>query len=182
MGTLSYLAPEQVEGKKADARTDIFAFGVILYEMATERDPSQGRAGPVSSAPSSRMSRHPSPSSPDGSSRPRPAHRQCLEKDPSERWHSVHHLTKELKWIREGANGAVTSGPTRVGPSKRAWLIAGILAAIALALSSFVVWRGESALGPLRGGRSLKAGGPCGSSYSLSRTSAPRKTPTSRRA
>src|SRR5439155_14094243 len=84
--------------------------------------------------------------------------RQCLEKDPEERWHSAHDVVKELKWIREGAKGAVTSGPTLVvGPRRRAWLIAGV-AVIALAVSSLLVWRG--AQGPVKPTRTAQGGKP----------------------
>ena len=52
IGTLQYMAPEQLEGKTADARTDIFAFGALLYEMLTGRKALRVRARRVSSAPS----------------------------------------------------------------------------------------------------------------------------------
>jgi TolB-like protein/tetratricopeptide (TPR) repeat protein len=151
MGTLSYLAPEQLEGKKADARTDIFAFGVILYEMATGRKPFAGtsKAGLIGSIlkdeppPITKLA----PMAPPALDR---LIRQCLEKDPEERWHSVHDVVKELTWIRDGARGVATFGTTLVArPRKRAWLIAGIVAVVVLAVPSFLMWRGKSARGPV---------------------------------
>jgi serine/threonine protein kinase/tetratricopeptide (TPR) repeat protein len=137
MGTLPYMAPEQLEGRKADTRTDIFAFGVMLYEMAAGRKPFGGTS--KASLIGSILKDEPAsitelaPLTPPALDR---LIRQCLEKNPDERWHSVHDVVKELKWIRDGAKAAVTpvSGTTPVvGPRERTWLIAGTVVAVVLA-------------------------------------------------
>ena len=137
VGTLSYLAPEQIEGKKADARSDIFAFGVILYEMVTGTRPFAGTS--KASLIGSILKDEPAPIS--GLAPMAPAAldrlvRQCLEKDPDERWHSVHDVVKELKWIRDGtkAPGTPASGATDVvRATDKSWLIAGVVVAALLA-------------------------------------------------
>ena len=137
MGTLPYMAPEQLEGRKADARTDIFAFGVMLYEMAAGKKPFGGTS--KASLIGSILKDEPAsitelaPLTPPALDR---LIRQCLEKNPEERWHSVHDVVKELKWIRDGAKAGVTpvSGTTLVvGPREGTWLIAGTVVAVVLA-------------------------------------------------
>jgi eukaryotic-like serine/threonine-protein kinase len=144
VGTLSYMAPEQLEGRKADPRTDVFAFGVILYEMATGKKPFSGTS--KASLIGSILKDEPTPISELAPMSP-PALdrliRQCLEKDPYERWHSVHDVVKELKWIRDGGTAAPVSGTTRVvGPKRKAWLIAGVVVMPFLAtVVAFHPWR-----------------------------------------
>jgi eukaryotic-like serine/threonine-protein kinase len=103
LGTLQYMAPEQVEGKDVDARTDIFAFGVLVYEMATGRKAFEGKTSASVMAkilevdPPSMASLQ--PMTPPALDR---VVKRCLAKEPEERCQSAKDLTDELKWITEG--------------------------------------------------------------------------------
>lgn len=102
MGTLRFMAPEQWEGKEADARSDIFAFGALLYEMLTGRRAFEGKSRAALIA--AIMHTDPPPiSSVDQFSPPALDHviRKCLEKDPERRWKSAGDLRDELQWILE---------------------------------------------------------------------------------
>ena len=100
LGTLQYMAPEQLEGKHADACTDIFAFGAVVYEMVTGKKAFEGEsqasliAAILGSQPTPMSTLQ--PMSPPALDR---VVRKCLVKDPEDRWHSAHDLTDELKWI-----------------------------------------------------------------------------------
>jgi len=107
VGTLQYMAPEQLEGKEADARTDIFAAGALVYELATGRTPFSGKtkASLVASILSSdppRMSEL-APLSPPALER---TVNTCLAKDPDDRFQSAHDLLLQLRWIAEGGSQA----------------------------------------------------------------------------
>ena len=102
VGTVPYMAPEQLEGREADARTDIFAFGATLYEMVSGR-----RAFEESSSASviaAIMTRDPEPLSTLVPVTPPSLDRlvhQCLAKDPDKRWQSAGDLARQLEWIAE---------------------------------------------------------------------------------
>jgi Tol biopolymer transport system component/tRNA A-37 threonylcarbamoyl transferase component Bud32 len=109
LGTLQYMAPEQLEGHEADARTDIFAFGTILHEMITGRKAFDGPSR--MSLMRSIMSDTPLPVSTLRPMAPRGLDRliaTCLEKDPDDRWQSARDIWRELKWILE--SGSATMG------------------------------------------------------------------------
>ncbi len=136
LGTLSYMAPEQLEGKKADPRTDIFAFGATLYEMATGRKAFSGES--QASVISSILSSEPQPISTLAPLTPPAVDRvvkTCLAKDPEHRWQSAADVGLELAWIgRGGAEGTTTASHP---PARRLWVglaAAGFLAAAVLAL------------------------------------------------
>jgi eukaryotic-like serine/threonine-protein kinase len=144
MGTLSYLAPEQIEGKRADARTDIFAFGVILYEMATGKRPFAGTS--KASLIGSILRDEPTPVAELAPTAPAALARlirQCLEKDPDQRRHSIHDTVEELKWIRDGEAGAArpASGPLVMRPGRRAWLVAGAVLGLLVIVATLHPWR-----------------------------------------
>jgi eukaryotic-like serine/threonine-protein kinase len=107
LGTLEYMAPEQVEGKEADTRTDIFAIGVVIYEMATGRKAFEGEskasltAAILTSEPPSITKVQ--PMAPPALER---VVKRCLAKDPEERWQTARDLASELKWIAEARTTA----------------------------------------------------------------------------
>jgi Tol biopolymer transport system component len=114
LGTLQYMAPEQLEAKtdQIDARTDIFAFGAVVYEMATGKKAFEGKS--QASLIAAILEREPpamstlQPMAPPALDR---VVKRCLAKDRDERWQSVNDLTHELKWIAEGGS-QVTLAPT----------------------------------------------------------------------
>jgi serine/threonine protein kinase/Tol biopolymer transport system component len=133
LGTLQYMSPEQLEGREADARTDIFAFGAVLYEMLTGTRAFSGKSqasliGAIMHAqPASMSARQPLvPATLDR------VVKTCLEKEPDDRWQTVRDLLRELKWATEpdatstvSAPATPPTRPTRPWPS---WTIAALSA------------------------------------------------------
>jgi eukaryotic-like serine/threonine-protein kinase len=143
LGTFQYMSPEQLEGQPADARTDIFALGAVLYEMATGRRAFTGRTR--TSLIAAIVSQQPPPiSSVQAMSPPALDHvvRKCLEKDPEDRWQSARDLMAELRWISEGGSHAwlpaAALGQRRVR-ERTVWAAACALASLA-ALGFGIAW------------------------------------------
>ena len=142
IGTLQYMAPEQLEGEQADARTDIFAFGALLYEMVTGTKAFEGKS--QASLIAAILERQPPPISTLQSMSP-PALdrlvRKCLAKDPEERWATAHDLHDDLQWTAESGSETEVSTPTvrHRGNRERivAALVAGVVAAV---IASLVTW------------------------------------------
>jgi len=136
LGTFQYMAPEQLEGMEADARTDIFAFGAMLYEMATGRRAFQGKN--KTSLIASIVSGTPPPVSEFAPLTP-PAldHviKKCLAKDADDRWQSAHDLADQLRWIADAGSRAGEAAPVlakRKAKLRAAWGLHAVTALIAI--------------------------------------------------
>jgi Tol biopolymer transport system component len=142
LGTFQYMAPEQLEGKEADARTDIFAFGCVLYEMATGKKAFSGAT--QASLISSILRDDPQPISQVLPMSPPALDRvvkTCLAKDPEDRWQSAGDVGKELGWISEGSQAgaaAVAIPPLARRRGSLAWGMAGLLLLATLILGNEV--------------------------------------------
>ena len=139
IGTFQYMSPEQLEGKEADERSDVWALGCVLYEMATGKRAFEGKS--QASLITSIMGSEPAPISQISPMTP-PALNQLvsamLAKDPADRLQSAHDVKLQLKWIAEG--GSQAGIPKVVAKSRRnrerfAWLAAIALAVVAGVLS-----------------------------------------------
>jgi Tol biopolymer transport system component/predicted Ser/Thr protein kinase len=133
IGTFQYMSPEQLEGQHVDQRTDIFAFGAVLYEMATGRRAFDGKTKTSLIAAIV-------------AAQPKPVHElqpltpaafehvisKCLAKDPEERWQTAHDIATELEWIMEGLGSE--HAPSRVHATP--WIFATTALALALILTS----------------------------------------------
>ncbi len=147
LGTFQYMAPEQLEGLDADARTDVFALGALLYEMATGRRAFDGKS--KTSLIAAILASQPPPiSSVQPVMPPALDHvvTRCLEKDPDDRWQSAHDVASELRWI--DAVGSQTGAPAVVTSRRRhrehvAWAL---VAALTLAAAGLLLaLRGRAA-------------------------------------
>jgi eukaryotic-like serine/threonine-protein kinase len=116
LGTIYYMAPEQLEGKPADARSDIFSFGLVLYEMLTGKRAFDG-ASPATIIAA--IVERPAPSI---SSMATPALdrllQRCLAKDPDDRWQSARDLKAELAWMASASDTGKTA-PATTGSSSQ---------------------------------------------------------------
>jgi eukaryotic-like serine/threonine-protein kinase len=139
LGTLQYMAPEQIEGGEADARTDIFAFGVVLYEMLTGRKAFEGKS--QASLLGAILKDQPPAVSQIQPIAPLALDylvRTCLAKDPGDRFQSAHDLLLQLRWIADGGSAAAVPPPVVSRRRSRewfAWTIAAVLGAIAVGLA-----------------------------------------------
>ena len=117
VGTPQYMAPEQIEAREVDARTDIFAFGCVLYELITGHRAFDGKTS--SSVMAAVLATKPRPIEELVPLTPPALERivsRCLAKDPEDRWQSARDVAAELQWVSQGGSKvglpAVVSGST----------------------------------------------------------------------
>jgi serine/threonine-protein kinase len=144
LGTLQYMSPEQIEGREADVRSDIFAFGAVFYEMVTGRKAfeSDTQAGLITAI----LRDHPPPMSVPRAAAPAALDRvvkTCLEKDPDERWQSAADMARQLRWVadeQEQVTRAPSAQPGDASQGRRRmlWATAGLGAGVVLA--RFAPW------------------------------------------
>jgi serine/threonine-protein kinase len=143
LGTLQYMSPEQLKGDDVDARTDIFAFGVVLYEMLSGRRPFEGKS--QASVIGAILEHDPAPiTSLQPLTPPLLADlvARCLAKDPDGRWQSVRDVMWQLEWIAAGKGfGVPTATQSQTEPSRvRVLRTTAALLATALITGGAVAW------------------------------------------
>ena len=134
IGTFQYMAPEQLEGKEADARTDLFAFGAVLYEMVTGRLAFEGESQ-ASLIAAILEHEPPALSTLQTMTPPVLDHvvRMCLEKDPDERWQSASDVMRQLKWITAEGSSTTMLPPGKARSKPAQWIAIGIVLGTLLA-------------------------------------------------
>jgi Tol biopolymer transport system component len=145
VGTFQYMSPEQIDGKEADARSDIFAFGAVMYEMFTGKRAFEGKS--QISVASAILEKDPEPVSGIRTAiSPNLEHviSRALSKDPEKRWQSAADIREELEWIRSSAkaNGLTPSTKPSVQPWQRGLLaLSALLALLGIGATAIAYWK-----------------------------------------
>jgi Tol biopolymer transport system component/tRNA A-37 threonylcarbamoyl transferase component Bud32 len=120
LGTVAYMSPEQAEGKPVDARSDIFSFGSVLYEMLSGRRPFEGET--KASTMAAVIALDPAPPGESAGSLPPEVGRvvmRCLRKDPQRRWQSMADLKVALQDLKEESESGFLTAPAAAGRARR---------------------------------------------------------------
>ncbi|MCP5116740.1 MAG: serine/threonine protein kinase, partial [bacterium] len=138
LGTPQYMSPEQIEGKEADARSDIFSFGAVLYELLTGKRAFDGNS--PASIMAKVMAGEPEPIAQMQPLTPPGLERvvgKCLRKEPDERWQSAGDLRDELQWVATSAPEKRAKAPAF--RERLAWLVAAVclIAAVVIGVVHF---------------------------------------------
>ncbi len=140
VGTYQYMAPEQLAALEVDARTDVFSFGALLYEMTTGRPAFEGksRTGVFAAI----LTGQPRPMQELQPLAPRALEHlilRCLAKEPDDRWQTMHDVRAELEWISRGGSPETPIAPPKKRIRRlRAAIAVGLVVALAGALSG--IW------------------------------------------
>jgi serine/threonine-protein kinase len=141
LGTLQYMSPEQLEGNEADARSDIFAFGAVVYEMLTGRRAFEGKGQAsligaiMNSEPPAISTRQPmAPAALDH------LVRTCLAKDPNDRWQTTADLERQLRWVVGAGSQAGVAAPVVTPRRTRGALIAAGIGTAAVLVAGVAAW------------------------------------------
>ena len=153
VGTIQYMSPEQIEGKEADARSDIFAFGAVLYEMATGKRPFAGKS--QISLASSILESDPEPISAIKPLTPGAFEHvvtTCLQKNPEERFQTAHDIKLELQWIATDRSSPAVAAvaPAPAPQRERLGWAAAVVAAILLGAGGMFLYRPAQSQNALR--------------------------------
>jgi serine/threonine protein kinase len=138
-GTAAYMSPEQAEGKKLDARSDIFSFGTVLYEMLTGRRAFLGDS--TASTLASVLRQDPPPPSQLSPEVPRDLERiiqRCMRKDPNRRFHTMQDVKVELDEVREESESGTAAAQLPPPRRRRAWIFGG--AAVIIVAGAVAAW------------------------------------------
>ena len=147
LGTMPYMSPEQIEGRDVDARSDIFSFGAVLYEMITGQRAFKGDT--AASVIGAILKDHPAPMravAPATPSGLEPLVASCLAKDPEQRWRSAFDVALHLTTTVQTASGPQRSGGPSAWRERLAWILAAALAIAAATL----LWRDRATGAPAR--------------------------------
>ncbi len=146
LGTFQYMAPEQIEGADADGRTDIWAFGCVLYEMVTGKRAFEGKS--QANLIASILEKQPPPMSelqpmtPPALSR---IVRTCLSKSPDDRFQTAHDLGLHLRWIEEGGSAAGLPAPVIAHRRRRDRLVFAAIAGVVAIAAAAGAWYAKPA-------------------------------------
>ena len=143
IGTMAYMSPEQLQGRVVDARTDIYALGLIVYEMITgQRAFAKGsQAGLIAAI----LTEDPPPMTMLQPRTPPAVERiivTALAKDPNKRWQDAGDLARELAWvITDSDTTGSGKSPIPLPPARRPWAIAAAAVIVAAIGTTGLVWR-----------------------------------------
>ena len=139
MGTAAYMSPEQARGLPVDKRADVWAFGVVLYEMLTGKRPFQGEDVSLTLASVMKSDLNVKTLPPDVPATVRTVLRRCLEKDPKERIRDIGDVSLAMKGAFETTGGAAVEAATTLQLWQRP-IPAAIVASVLVAITGLAVW------------------------------------------